>query len=329
MSEVGFEAAGFNDLSSGGSVPCSPAAGSVPVDSATHSVSAALTGLNPNTGYRFRLVGANANGSIATAASSVFETPGQPFVETTGSPLRTITTVRLDGRVNPTGAVATYHFEYGDQGPCDSNPCTSTTAHPVGVNEVQEITVRASGGKFVLSYQGQSTLDLAYNASASIVQSALSALPSIGQGNVAVSGGPGDLGGSKPYVVTFTGVLGALDVDQIQAKDGASPLITESGVSVKTTLSGGSSNEEQRVTVKATGGQFRLSFEGDTTADIPYNAAQNVVQAALSALPSIGPGNVAVGTGRGDATGAEPYVVTFVGALAETDVEQLTASRRH
>jgi hypothetical protein len=126
-----FKAAGFDDLSSGGSAPCSPAAGSIPTDSAIHPVTATLSGLTPNAPYRFRLVAANANGPIATPEAKL-ETAGPPLVETTGSPVRTTTTARLDARVDPAGSSATYHFEYGDQGPCDANPCTSTEAHPAG-----------------------------------------------------------------------------------------------------------------------------------------------------------------------------------------------------
>ena len=40
-----------------------------------------------------------------------------------------------------------------------------------------------------------------------------------------------------------------------------------------------------------TGGTFTLTFEGDTTGPIPFDATAAQVQAALEALPNIGPGN--------------------------------------
>ena len=132
-----YEATGFNDLSSGGSVPCSPAAGSIPIDTALHPVSATLSGLAPNTPYRFRLLAANANGVIAAANIGSFETLGPAIVETTGSPVRTTTSALLSGRVSPQGTAGIYHFEYGDEGPCDSNPCISTADREAG-----------SGGEF-------------------------------------------------------------------------------------------------------------------------------------------------------------------------------------
>lgn len=84
----------------------------------------------------------------------------------------------------------------------------------------------------------------------------------------------------------------------------------------------GSRNEQQRITVtNATGGTFTLTFSGQTTSAIAYNASAAVVQAALESLPTIGSGNVSV---SGDNGG--PWTVTFQGALGHQDVELLTAS---
>ena len=45
------------------------------------------------------------------------------------------------------------------------------------------------------------------------------------------------------------------------------------------------------LTGSPTGGYFTLTFEGDTTGPIPFDATAAQVQAALEALPNIGPGN--------------------------------------
>jgi len=325
VSDAAFEDSGFSDLSSGGSVPCTPSAGSIPADSATHQVNAALSGLTTDAAYRFRLVAANVNGSIATARAGGFETSGPPLVETTGSPIRAATTARLDGRVDPSRAAATYHFEYGDQGPCDANPCTSTEPHSVGgVDEVQTITVKAAAGQFKLGFGAEITADLPFNSSAAQVESALAALPSIGSGNIAVSGGPGDATGSEPYEVRFTGALAATDAAQLVASDGKTPLSGESSASATTTTPGGPAVKEmQTITVKAVAGQFKLTFGADTAADLPFDASAAEVASALQALPSIGVGNVAVSGGPGSPTGSTPYVVTFEGSLANKNVAQL------
>lgn len=56
----------------------------------------------------------------------------------------------------------------------------------LGTNEVQTLTINATGGTFTGTFGGQTTTALAYNATAAVVQAALEALSSIGSGNVAV-----------------------------------------------------------------------------------------------------------------------------------------------
>lgn len=67
---------------------------------------------------------------------------------------------------------------------------------------VQTITINATGGTFTVSYKGQTTSALAFNASASTVQSALQGLSTVGSGNATVS-----LSGSV-YTVTLADALG-------------------------------------------------------------------------------------------------------------------------
>lgn len=82
-------------------------------------------------------------------------------------------------------------------------------------------------------------------------------------------------------------------------------------------VSNSARNEEQRITVAgAGGGTFTLTFNGQTTAPIAFDASPAAVQSALVALSNIGPGDVQV---------EENYVVTFAGAFAKTDVSQLSA----
>lgn len=82
-------------------------------------------------------------------------------------------------------------------------------------------------------------------------------------------------------------------------------------------------NEVQRVTLlnNPTGGTFTLTFSGQTTAAIAYNAATSAVVSALEALSNIGVGDVGV---TGNAGG--PYTITFQAALANAEQPQLTGS---
>lgn len=61
-----------------------------------------------------------------------------------------------------------------------------------GINDVQTITITGvpTGGTTTLTFNGSSTTALAYNATATNVHDALVLLPSIGTGNVTVTGGP-------------------------------------------------------------------------------------------------------------------------------------------
>lgn len=86
----------------------------------------------------------------------------------------------------------------------------------------------------------------------------------------------------------------------------------------------GKSNETQTATVTGspTGGTFTLTYAGQTTSAVAYNATATTVKNALGALSTVGgTGNVAV---TGSAGG--PYTVTFQGTLSGTDIAAMTAS---
>ncbi|MEU2315186.1 hypothetical protein [Streptomyces albidoflavus] len=87
----------------------------------------------------------------------------------------------------------------------------------------------------------------------------------------------------------------------------------------------GPTSEVQTVTVTGspTGGTYTLTFSGQTTAGIPYNATAAQVKTALEALSNINPGDVAVTGGPHPAT---PVVVTFTGQYMGDDQAQMTAS---
>lgn len=88
----------------------------------------------------------------------------------------------------------------------------------VGAREKQTVTISGSptGGTFTLTFNGQTTSAIAYNASAATVEAALEALSTIGQGNVQVTGNAGG-----PWTVEFVGQLANQNVAAMTA-DGAS-----------------------------------------------------------------------------------------------------------
>jgi hypothetical protein len=87
----------------------------------------------------------------------------------------------------------------------------------------------------------------------------------------------------------------------------------------------GTSDEQQTITISGgpTGGTWTATYNSVTSGAIPFNATATAVQTALQAMSSIGAGNVTVTGGPGPGT---PYVVTFAGTLADTNVAQMTAT---
>jgi hypothetical protein len=100
-------------------------------------------------------------------------------------------TVASDGSVAFTGL--TYDADY--------------VAMEVPKNEVRTLTVDATGGTFNLA-SGDESADLAFNISAANLKTAIVAALDVTSSDVTVTGGPGDSGGTTPYVITFVGALG-------------------------------------------------------------------------------------------------------------------------
>lgn len=73
-----------------------------------------------------------------------------------------------------------------------------------GSNETQTVTITGTptGGTFTLTYNGDTTAAIAYNATAADVESALSALDTLDDIDITVTGGPGP---GTAYVVAFDG----------------------------------------------------------------------------------------------------------------------------
>ncbi|QDT94754.1 LamG domain-containing protein [Gimesia aquarii] len=186
-------------------------------------------------------------------------------------------------------------------------PFAVTVSIGSGNNEIQVITLggtTATGGTFTLTYDGQTTGNIAYNADATTVDTVLEALSNIGVGDVTVTGSAGG-----PWTVEFTGTLAGTNV----------ALMT---INVEN-LTGGV-NEVQTISSPSnpTGGTFTLSFGGQATTGIAYNASAATVQAALEALSTIPTGSVACAGGSLPDT---PITVTFQDELASMDVALLEA----
>lgn len=95
----------------GTTVPCSPAAGSIPADFEAHAVSASLGNLVVGTEYHFRVRAAGGLGAEA-GEDLTFKTPGPALGISYVRPLAE-TSATVNALVNPGGKETTYHFEWG------------------------------------------------------------------------------------------------------------------------------------------------------------------------------------------------------------------------
>ncbi len=211
------------------------------------------------------------------------------------------------------------------------------------VSEVQQLKFNATAGQYRLTFEGETTTDIPYNANEETVKAALEALPAIGEVGVTNLSNEGQ----KYFPITFRGAQANTDLPQLIVSSGTTPL---TGSITPTTVingyGGGGANERQDLTVVATAGTYKLSFDPDgvgpkvaeTTVDIPFNWPKNdagavlgngdtivnSVQDALEALPSVPGRSVLVLGGPGNAAGSSPYEVEFLRGLGATDVAQLT-----
>jgi hypothetical protein len=118
-----------------------------------------------------------------------------------------------------------------------ARPLQGAPVPAAGVDEVQTITITGTptGGTYTLTFSGQTTSAIPYNATASAVQSALEALSNIAAGDVLCAGGPHP---GTPVTATFGGNYDGADVPQMTATGsftgGTTPAIT-----VTTTTPGG------------------------------------------------------------------------------------------
>lgn len=188
--------------------------------------------------------------------------------------------------------------------------------HTASRHEVQQIasTDPLVGGTYTLTFDGQTTTAIDFDADRNAVRNALEALSSIGVGNVIVSGTNLSDG---PLSLTFTGALGDTNVGEVS--------IDESGLHhlAVTDVVNGATNAVQTIQAvgDVQGGFFTLSFGGETTSALGFNATAATVQAALESLSGISSGDVAVTGGTLPDT---PMAIEFVGSLAGQGVSNIT-----
>lgn len=221
-------------------------------------------------------------------------------------------------RYNITGteSISRMNYEYGQS----TYVIVSSTALVVNgtANEVQQLIVPgATAGTFTLTFNGNTTSAIAYNASAATVQTALLALTGMYAGDVVATGGTLP---NTAVTLTFGGQFTGTNVPQVTT---TSTGLT-GGAAVVTTVSQGFNaniNEVQTVTSGGTAGTITFTYNSVTTGSVAWNATAATIQTALEGLSTIGAGNVSV---TGGILGTNPVVIKFIGALAGQNVSAIT-----
>ncbi len=81
-------------------------------------------------------------------------------------------------------------------------------------NELVSIDVDATSGNWKFIFGGQTSADIAFDATAAQVKTAIELLSTVAADDILVSGGPGKTGGGKPYYFAFASLanVGAITV---------------------------------------------------------------------------------------------------------------------
>ena len=181
-------------------------------------------------------------------------------------------------------------------------------------NAVQTVGLphTSTGGTFVLAFENRATAPLSCYASAGEIETALEVATGPDSVNVL------DLG-DNTFRIEFVNTLGFQYVSPLTA---IGSLIT-SGAIVVGRFQAGSAGVSAIHTVThpttAVGGTWRLSLGGQVTTAIPWDANAATVEAALIALPNIGPSDVTV-------AGSGPYVLNWQGNMACRPLDPSTIS---
>lgn len=79
----------------------------------------------------------------------------------------------------------------------------SMLSAPGAVNAAVSVKVDATGGTFTITIDGEVSGTIAPTVTAAELRAKLEAMSNIGVGDITVTGGPGNAGGTTPYIITF------------------------------------------------------------------------------------------------------------------------------
>lgn len=273
--------------------------GALPYTATPAVVQTALTGLAS--------IGAGNLSVVGTPFTTVTGTPGvneQQQIAAVGSPTAGTFTITFSGQTTTTlnltsttlaisAAIQSLSNIGSGNVVCTGGPLLTVTTTG-GADAVQQVLYKVAywEGTFTLSYGGYTTAALYVNSTAAQVQAALEALTSIGSGNVSCTCG-------------FTALITPQITSSVYQTINIGPFVSS--------------------------GTFTLSFGGQTTSALAYNASTAAVLSALSGLSSIS-GHISMtdhtGGNIGGPVNSGGYMtVQFTGPLASS--QPLITSNRN
>ncbi|KAH9133873.1 hypothetical protein LEN26_006954, partial [Aphanomyces euteiches] len=313
----------FNSGNDGGSLGSTIVSVIVPgVDCVLTPCQATIGSLQKGTQYFVRVYAYNKFGysadagvpsPLATTPQSFPMPPNQVLI----SPGQNATLVVSFSTQHDNGGapVTQYKIEWDcmDQHAVDATPGLTSTDLLYMQHATQSIVVSAAAfdlrGTFRLAFSGSVTPWLNYDTSATVLQQTLQNLDTIG----AVSVTRSTVGNGFQWLVTFwtnrensnhNGDIPSIVASILPTENyanfgttkttaaGATLLGTSAAIQITTTVYGYNGYEQQSVTLSTNGGglqgQVSLTFDGQTTVPLPYNASALAVKSALESLRNTG-----------------------------------------
>lgn len=170
----------------------------------------------------------------------------------------------------------------------------------IAISEVQTIQpdAPATAGTFTITYHGQTTGAIPWNATTSVVRAYLELLSTVYPGNITVSG---DIFSTDPVmggmIFTFADTLGDVNALTMAVGSLTGVALVTIVETVKGILEEAAVQELQKMIgdAAATGGTFTLTYKGDTTAAINWDDELADYKTALEALDSVAADDITVG----------------------------------
>ena len=131
--ESAYSAEGF---ASAQKVLCAETPAQIGKDEAQVPVHADLTGLNPNTFYRFRVGAKNSTGTVTSTRDENVETLGPPTITGEGSAEVSLTTGKIVGTINPHGIATSFQVQYVSAVQFDASGYAEASSIPIPAEEI-------------------------------------------------------------------------------------------------------------------------------------------------------------------------------------------------